>query len=109
SYSYYPRLVRANPHLNPFPTRRSSDLCRRKGGTGRTVRRPQRRGRGRDAHAHERSCRKPCEPTRPSRRGVTMIFDAEDEGSSTEDRKSTRLNSSHVSISYAVFCLKKKK
>src|SRR5207249_6485805 len=28
---------------------------------------------------------------------------------SVEDRKSTRLNSSHVSISYAVFCLKKKK
>src|SRR5699024_7891181 len=27
----------------------------------------------------------------------------------TQDRKSTRLNSSHVSISYAVFCLKKKK
>src|SRR5690554_7622214 len=26
----------------------------------------------------------------------------------TEDRKSTRLNSSHVRISYAVFCLKKK-
>src|SRR5690606_40654185 len=26
----------------------------------------------------------------------------------TEDRKSTRLNSSHVKISYAVFCLKKK-
>src|SRR5699024_11301239 len=34
------------------------------------------------------------------------------EGSSIyleQDRKSTRLNSSHVSISYAVFCLKKKK
>src|SRR6266480_5711622 len=28
---------------------------------------------------------------------------------STADRKSTRLNSSHMSISYAVFCLKKKK
>src|SRR5699024_12499984 len=28
---------------------------------------------------------------------------------SRKDRKSTRLNSSHVSISYAVFCLKKKK
>src|SRR5699024_12715651 len=28
---------------------------------------------------------------------------------SVQDRKSTRLNSSHVSISYAVFCLKKKK
>src|SRR2546422_7119798 len=30
-------------------------------------------------------------------------------GSSREDRKSTRLNSSHGYISYAVFCLKKKK
>src|SRR5690625_6384443 len=29
--------------------------------------------------------------------------------SMTRDRKSTRLNSSHVAISYAVFCLKKKK
>src|SRR3989442_8999078 len=29
--------------------------------------------------------------------------------SENEDRKSTRLNSSHVRISYAVFCLKKKK
>src|SRR5690606_39447536 len=28
---------------------------------------------------------------------------------SRKDRKSTRLNSSHVKISYAVFCLKKKK
>src|SRR5437773_6835507 len=27
----------------------------------------------------------------------------------TRDRKSTRLNSSHITISYAVFCLKKKK
>src|SRR5207249_11124818 len=34
-----------------------------------------------------------------------------DRGAETmsRDRKSTRLNSSHVSISYAVFCLKKKK
>src|SRR3989442_5547583 len=29
--------------------------------------------------------------------------------SEAQDRKSTRLNSSHVRISYAVFCLKKKK
>src|SRR3712207_7418756 len=29
--------------------------------------------------------------------------------SCTQDRKSTRLNSSHANISYAVFCLKKKK
>src|SRR3712207_7501620 len=32
-----------------------------------------------------------------------------DNGASTLDRKSTRLNSSHANISYAVFCLKKKK
>src|SRR5437870_10263830 len=31
------------------------------------------------------------------------------DGRRREDRKSTRLNSSHVAISYAVFCLKKKK
>src|SRR3712207_9195829 len=30
-------------------------------------------------------------------------------GAAGEDRKSTRLNSSHANISYAVFCLKKKK
>src|SRR2546426_2400799 len=30
-------------------------------------------------------------------------------GCDTRDRKSTRLNSSHLVISYAVFCLKKKK
>src|SRR5699024_11676059 len=34
------------------------------------------------------------------------IFDST--GTMVADRKSTRLNSSHVSISYAVFCLKKK-
>src|SRR5207249_7511981 len=35
--------------------------------------------------------------------------DRRDAASEHQDRKSTRLNSSHVSISYAVFCLKKKK
>src|SRR5690348_18125886 len=34
-----------------------------------------------------------------------LVLDVTD----VEDRKSTRLNSSHPSISYAVFCLKKKK
>src|SRR3712207_8219686 len=33
---------------------------------------------------------------------------AEDDFSGRQDRKSTRLNSSHANISYAVFCLKKK-
>src|SRR5699024_12548307 len=38
------------------------------------------------------------------------IIVSKEAGSTSEcsDRKSTRLNSSHVSISYAVFCLKKK-
>src|SRR5215475_15781685 len=34
---------------------------------------------------------------------------ADDRAEAGPDRKSTRLNSSHVKISYAVFCLKKKK
>src|SRR3712207_7127839 len=51
-------------------------------------------------------------------RGVgTVVVDAEaaahvdvcDVDAHTPDRKSTRLNSSHANISYAVFCLKKKK
>src|SRR2546430_14903050 len=37
------------------------------------------------------------------------IMGTDSEGTATEDRKSTRLNSSHSQISYAVFCLKKKK
>src|SRR5207302_6982903 len=45
---------------------------------------------------------------------VEIAVDARREGDLAErfralDRKSTRLNSSHVKISYAVFCLKKKK
>src|SRR3712207_7627494 len=36
-------------------------------------------------------------------------LDAEAVGRLERDRKSTRLNSSHANISYAVFCLKKKK
>src|SRR2546430_5785777 len=38
-----------------------------------------------------------------------MIFHRGREMAHQEDRKSTRLNSSHSQISYAVFCLKKKK
>src|SRR5699024_11570494 len=41
-------------------------------------------------------------------RSLTRGRDAVRQQAWTQDRKSTRLNSSHVSISYAVFCLKKK-
>src|SRR2546427_1248165 len=37
------------------------------------------------------------------------LFDGREAKRRDEDRKSTRLNSSHSQISYAVFCLKKKK
>src|SRR5690625_6888383 len=47
---------------------------------------------------------------RPEHRYEFLIqVDDQAYGLAEEDRKSTRLNSSHVAISYAVFCLKKKK
>src|SRR3712207_9004620 len=39
---------------------------------------------------------------------IRLSMSATDAGSVDQDRKSTRLNSSHANISYAVFCLKKK-
>src|SRR5690242_21318230 len=41
--------------------------------------------------------------------GVVRIEVRHHHNHDPQDRKSTRLNSSHMSISYAVFCLKKKK
>src|SRR2546426_2324688 len=41
--------------------------------------------------------------------GNKLGADFQDGVSNAKDRKSTRLNSSHLVISYAVFCLKKKK
>src|SRR5690348_17990274 len=46
-----------------------------------------------------------CRRVQKAHRLVGLIHDLLE----SEDRKSTRLNSSHPSISYAVFCLKKKK
>src|SRR5690349_22386810 len=47
-------------------------------------------------------------PGRRSRAHPQPAAPEEEQGIDDEDRKSTRLNSSHVEISYAVFCLKKK-
>src|SRR5438874_3661023 len=56
-----------------------------------------------------------CDETALGKRGLTREHERDrvwilvvDEPALPRDRKSTRLNSSHVEISYAVFCLKKK-
>src|SRR5437868_12526057 len=58
-------------------------------------------------------CGDGCKTTLGVRRSDTgteiVRGDNRDKSGINGDRKSTRLNSSHVSISYAVFCLKKKK
>src|SRR2546430_12788844 len=43
------------------------------------------------------------------RSGSAEVVKESDGAAAAQDRKSTRLNSSHSQISYAVFCLKKKK
>src|SRR5690606_42084551 len=97
-------VSRALRHLPSFPTRRSSDLGQadapRGGGRPPTRRHPLRAGRDGGAH-----------PPRPARlRRLLRARGGHARGAARRlDRKSTRLNSSHVKISYAVFCLKKKK
>src|SRR3712207_7246840 len=62
-------------------------------------------GQRRDAPADGR----PADADRAGLLGVRPDVGAEvDAGDDEVDRKSTRLNSSHANISYAVFCLKKK-
>src|SRR5690554_7768700 len=86
--------------LHSFPTRRSSDLfvvARFKGGKGLQ----NSYGRAQLQVASVQQFLIGIEGHGP--------FQHIDVGGPQGDRKSTRLNSSHVRISYAVFCLKKKK
>src|SRR3712207_8619064 len=48
-------------------------------------------------------------PGRPLQRSGVAPLVSKEKPRTRGDRKSTRLNSSHANISYAVFCLKKKK
>src|SRR5205814_10193196 len=97
-------LCRSGPHrdLHSFPTRRSSDLT---AGLQMSQPRPL-----------------PCLPTSSLKVRMPVADTISNSSArdrvkcshsallcSTPDRKSTRLNSSHLGISYAVFCLKKKK
>src|SRR5437868_9901951 len=89
---FFPSSV-APRFLHSFPTRRSSDLSHPAirallAATGRPLAAPSANASG------------SISPTRAEHVLATL---------GGRDRKSTRLNSSHVSISYAVFCLKKKR
>src|SRR3712207_6992313 len=61
---------------------------------------------------HPRVARRPARGRRPlrarPRRQPRLVPRARGRADAPRDRKSTRLNSSHANISYAVFCLKKK-
>src|SRR5206468_12820033 len=98
-----------SPDLDSFPTRRSSDLGGQQQARERVaevvepeVRSTTRYERGcahrRPGPAHQRGCR-----TRAAHREAAKSATPT---TTNEDRKSTRLNSSHDQISYAVFCLK---
>src|SRR5215510_9575214 len=54
-------------------------------------------------------CERTAPPGPPQPDAQEQPWDCRKPDSKEGDRKSTRLNSSHVAISYAVFCLKKKK
>src|SRR5436309_15855983 len=86
--------------LHSFPTRRSSDLRREK-----ESQQLQRSAEFPLPFADAPVLASPKPPTQPLLPSVTVAPPTV----VVPDRKSTRLNSSHVKISYAVFCLKKKK
>src|SRR5690606_41592877 len=92
SSSYFFLRLGTPRDLHSFPTRRSSDLSTSKATSGwRAATSVNRGARADTAIPGIRAEKNTAAGTRKR-----------------EDRKSTRLNSSHVKISYAVFCLKKK-
>src|SRR5207245_7444471 len=92
---FFVRLLRPPPTSTLFPY---TTLFRSQPGRQRPPGRPP-------PGAGDRPPRPSLGPPRVRRRVGRRC----DETGSRADRKSTRLNSSHGSISYAVFCLKKKK
>src|SRR2546430_12528720 len=60
-----------------------------------------------DVQLHQRHARA-LDGIQQGHAGVGVGGGVEDQAGQAADRKSTRLNSSHSQISYAVFCLKKK-
>src|SRR5207244_10201450 len=107
-YTRPPSCPSSDHHSHPhsFPTRRSSDLHRRSIRIEQTALQQLLAGISRASFKMRGVwAERQIEPHRTDR---SAIADAES-GRVNQDRKSTRLNSSHQIISYAVFCLKKKK
>src|SRR5690606_41558641 len=100
------RSTSAPRALPPFPTRRSSDLVDADvdGDSGRDPELERMAALLESSGDYRviRRLRPPRQYARPPE-GAEVLLGI------YVDRKSTRLNSSHVKISYAVFCLKKKK
>src|SRR5204863_8292744 len=98
-----------HPHLHSFPTRRSSDLDPVEIVAGEPLRWHVPAG----TRASDMTVVDPAGVTlpatlqQPAANNQRPATSGQPPATSEGDRKSTRLNSSHVEISYAVFCLKK--
>src|SRR5205814_5827825 len=92
--------------LHSFPTRRSSDLPRV---DSDAAHRCASASPWTDKHALRGHVSRPLSSSAPHASGSRGRLPLPARRELVEDRKSTRLNSSHLGISYAVFCLKKKK
>src|SRR5207253_11024428 len=97
------------PALHSFPTRRSSDL-RLPYKLGSHQEGPSMAVRQKTAKS-KAEARKGGSEIQPAKGKLGIMIPGMGAVATNHDpdRKSTRLNSSHVAISYAVFCLKKKK
>src|SRR5690606_41882062 len=100
SLSFLPSRLRPPPTSPPFPY---TTLFRSQPARAQAVERGQ-PGVGAHAVVDHRALLAVGQFQHPLRHVLAAVVD----GRGAADRKSTRLNSSHVKISYAVFCLKKK-
>src|SRR3712207_7204815 len=100
-------MIRRPPRstLFPYTTLFRSAAARRAAGGAAGIARGPRRGDDPPARAQRAADAPGPDRRRRGARGGGARHAERD----VEDRKSTRLNSSHANISYAVFCLKKKR